>query len=131
MGYCGNRALCNVYRHSLLTQMQFNLMDTVLPSRRCLALQTQFPLTDAGPTPTGARAAPTVTKIAIKGATMLSNLKDLNIISMYMVDIAKKTLKKGYIRAAKTEFASGRMGRARRVKLLVIRTRHVAFIMSM
>ena len=33
-----------------------------------------------------------------------------------MLDIAKKTLKKGYIRLAKTRIASGRMGRARRVK---------------
>ena len=57
--------------------------DAVLPSRRSLALQTQIPLTDAGPTPTGARAAPTGTKIAIKGATRLSNLKDLNYIYIH------------------------------------------------
>ena len=83
MGYCGNGALCSAYRHSLLTRMQFNLMDAVLPSRRSLALQTQIPLTDAGPTPTGARTAPTVTKIAIKGTTRLSNLKDLNYIYIH------------------------------------------------
>ena len=74
--------------------MQFNLMDAVLPSRRRLALQTQFPLTDAGPTPTGARAAPTVTKIAIKGATMLSNLKDLNYIYIHGRH-SKKDIEKG------------------------------------
>ena len=82
MGYCGNSALRNAYGHSLLIQMQFNLMDAILASRRSLALQTQFPLSDAGPTPTGARAAPTVTKIAIKGATMF-NLKDLNYIYIH------------------------------------------------
>ena len=33
-----------------------------------------------------------------------------------MLDIAKMTLKKGYIRLAKTEIAGGRMGTGRRVK---------------
>ena len=99
MGYCGNGALCNAYGHSLLTRMQFNLMDAVLPSRRSLALQTQIPLTDAGPTPTGARTAPTVTKIAIKGATRLSNLKDLNYIYIHARH-SKKDIEKGLYQAS-------------------------------
>ena len=74
-------------------------MDAVLPSRRSLALQTQIPLTDAGPTPTGAWTAPTVTKIAIKGATRLSNLKDLNYIYKHARH-SKKDIEKGFYQAS-------------------------------
>ena len=83
MGYCGNSAQCNAYRHSLLIWMHFNLTDTILPYSRSKALQMQIPSTDAGLTPTSARAAPTVTKIAIKGATRLSKVKDLNYIYIH------------------------------------------------
>ena len=79
--------------------MQFNFTDAVLPSSCSLALQMQIPLTDACPTPTGARTAPTVTKIAIKGATRLSNLKDLNYI---YIDArhSKKDIEKGLYQAS-------------------------------
>ena len=74
--------------------MQFYLMDAVLPSRHSLALQTQIPLTDAGPAPTGARTAPTVKKIAITDATRLSNLKDQNYIYINARH-SKKDIEKG------------------------------------